>query len=123
MKKLLILATGVVIMLSFSSCFHHHNDMSVRIAEDEEEFEMDASYPRHKTHDVEVYLNDHLLGGNVSIRNRRGEEIILDDDTRLNLRSRAGRLHISFDKTENPEASCEKIRIVCEDLQDILEDN
>jgi hypothetical protein len=122
MKKFLVPAAAML-MIAFTSCFHHHNDMSVTISENDEAFEMDAAYRKSKTHDVEVYLNDHLLNGAVTIRNKRGEEIILDDDTKFNLRSRPGRLHISIDKSENPEASCEKIRIVCEDLQDILEDN
>lgn len=84
---------------------------------------MDASYHKRKTLAVEVYLDEHLLNERVSISNNSEEEIVLDDDTRFSLRSYPGRLSIKIDKTENPESSYEKIRVVCEDLKDILDDN
>lgn len=84
---------------------------------------MDASYNKRKTHAVEVYLDEHLLNERVSIIDNRDEEIVLDDETRFSLRSQPGRISIKIDKTENPEASYEKIRVVCEDLKEILDDN
>jgi hypothetical protein len=124
MRKLFILAIlGLLLTACLSSCFHHGNDLCIKISDDDDEFEMDASYSKRKTHAVEVYIDEHLLNESVSIRNKRGDEIILDDDTKFNLRSYPGRLSIKFDKTENPEEAYEKIREVCEDLKEILDDN
>lgn len=124
MKKLFVLAAFGFISTGFlASCFHHRNDVCITISDDDDEYEMDASYHKRKTHAVEVYLDEHLLNERVSIRNNRGEEIVLDDDTKFSLRSYPGRLSIKIDKTENPEESCEKIRAVCEDLKDIMDDN
>lgn len=124
MRKLFILAVlGFLLTACLSSCFHHGNDVCITISDDEDEYEMDASYNKRKTHAVKVYLNDHLLSRSVAFRNSDDEEIILDDDTKFSLSSYPGRLHIKIDKTENPEEGYEKIRVVCEDLKEILDDN
>ena len=124
MKKLFILAViGFLLTSCLSSCFHHGNDTCITVSDDDHEFEMDASYHKRKTRAVEVYIDKHLLNNRVSIRHKRGEEIVLDDDTKFTLRSFPGRLSIRIDKDENPDESLEKIRVACEDLKDIMDDN
>ncbi len=124
MKKLFILAVlGLLLTACLSSCFHHGNDVCITISDDEDEYEMDASYHKRKTRAVEVYLNDHLLNERVNSRTERREEIVLDDHTKFHLRSLPGRINIKIDKTENPEEGYEKIRVVCEDLKDIMDEN
>ncbi len=124
MKKLFVLAAFGFLLTGFlSSCFHHGNHVSITISDDEDEYEMDASYQKRKTHAVQVYLNDLLLNSSVTFRNDSDEEIVLADNTTISLRSYPGHLNIKIDKTENPEESCEMIRVVCEDLKDIMDDN
>ena len=125
MKKYFFSAVPLLIfMLSFSSCFHDHN-ISVSINDDEDEYEMDASFQRKQTHAVQVYLNDNLLvNGSEWHRNDEVEkEITLDDNTTFYIDASPGELRIKIDKTENSEQSCEKLRQVCEDIKDLLADN
>ncbi len=116
---------GMIFLVLLSSCFHNHNVSSISISEDDDEYEMDASYRKSKTHQVRVYLNEYLLdNSSVLVKNKPvKKEIILDDNTTFYLDANPGELRIKIDKSDNSEASCEKIRVVCEGLKEILEDN
>lgn len=116
---------GMLFLLLLSSCFHNHNVTSISISEDEDEYEMDASYRKSKTHQVRVYLNENLLDNStVLVKNKPvKKEITLDDNTSFYLDAHPGELRIKIDKSDNSEASCKKIRLVCEGLKEILEDN
>jgi hypothetical protein len=116
----------IAFLLVMSSCFHvHDHDMSITTTDDEEEFEMEASYNRDQTRAVQVYLNDHLINSsNRSFRNKRiNDEITLDDKTTIYINSHPGRLRIKIDKTENSEESYERVRELCDELKEIIEDN
>jgi hypothetical protein len=95
------------------------------VSDDEDEYEMDASYRKHQTHKVRAYLNEHLLNkSTVSFKTRSmDEEITLEDNTTFYINSYPGELRIKIDKTENSAESFEKVKQVCEDLKDILADN
>jgi hypothetical protein len=126
MKKYIVsLPLGLLIIAGMSSCFHHHNDISISVSDDEDEYEMDANYRRNKSHAVQVYLNDHLLNNsNVSIRNGFvDDEVVLADKTTFYLNTNPGELSIKINKNENSEESCERIKQVCEELKQILADN
>lgn len=125
MKKHFILTVpGIIFLIVLSSCFHNHN-ISISISDDDKEYEMEASYRKNQTHKVRAYLNEHLFSNSVVLVKNKSmdEEIILDDNTTFYINSYPGELRIKMDKTENSEASCEKVRQVCEDLKDMLADN
>ncbi len=115
---------GLVILTALPSCFHNH-DISISISDDDDEYEMDAAYQRSQAHKVEVYLNEHLLNNGTKFRHNNfvDKEITLEDKTTFYINSNPGSLHIKIDKTENTEESCERIRVACEDLKEILTDN
>ncbi|HEX2682804.1 MAG TPA: hypothetical protein VHL77_02665 [Ferruginibacter sp.] len=116
----------IAFLLIMSSCFHvHDHDTSITTTDDEDEYEMEASYGRNKSHAVQVYLNDRFaVHSGRSFRNKNlNDEITLDDNTTVYINSYPGELRIKVNKAENSEESCERIRIICEDLKDILEDN
>ena len=115
---------GLILLFVLSSCFHNHN-MSISISDDEDEYEMDASYQRNHTHDVQVYLNEHLISnGKVSFKHDLVDnEITLDHNTTFYIDSRPGELRIKIDKRVNSEEACENIKQICEDLKDMLADN
>ena len=125
-KYALSIVLGLMILAGLSSCFHFNDhDISISISDDDDEYEMDADYKRNQTHAVQVYLNDHLLNGEIKLK-RNGyvdREITLDDKTTFHINSNPGSLNIRIDKTENSEESCERIRVACEDLKEILADN
>lgn len=116
---------SLIIIAGLSSCFHHH-DISISISDDEDEYEMDALYNRSQEHKVQVYLNEHLLNKSSKSfkkHKNRSEEITLDDNTTVYIKSYPGELRIKIDKYRNSEESCENVRQICEDLKDILADN
>ena len=125
-KNTLSIVLALMVLAALSSCFHFNDhDISISTSDDDNEYEMDADYKRSQTHAVQVYLNDHLLNGEVKLK-RNGyvdREITLDDKTTFHINSNPGSLNIRIDKTENSEESCERIRVACEDLKEILADN
>ena len=126
MKKYTVsLALGLMMIAGMSSCFHHHNDLSISVSDDEDEYEMEADYRRNQSRDVQVYLNNHLLkNSNVSIHNGYvDDEVTLDDKTTFYINTNPGELNIRINKNENSEESCERVRQVCEELKQILADN
>jgi len=126
MKKYIVVTavTGFMLM-SLASCFHHRNDISIIISDNDDEYEMDALYSKRKTHAVRVYLNDHLLNSKTGQykKNVDGEEIILDDNTKFYLNAYPGSLQIKIDKEENPPGSYEKVKQACEEIKEIMLDN
>lgn len=123
-KNFLSILSAVIFLILFTSCFHNHN-VSISISDNADEYEMDASYRKNQTHQVRVYLNEHLLNASSSMTKNKSidEEITLDDNTRFYINAHPGELSIKIDKSENTAESCEKVRQVCEELKDILADN
>jgi hypothetical protein len=125
-KHFVLIAVGLMILTAMPSCFHFSDhDVSVTVSDDEDEYEMDADYSRRKAHAVRVYLNDHLLDGKIKIRHNDhvDKEITLDDNTTFYINAEPGSVNIKIDKTRNSEEQCERVRMACEDLKEILADN
>ena len=119
-KNFISVVLGLMVLVFLSSCFHHH-DICISISDDEDDYEMEASYQKNKTHAVQVYLNEHLLNNRGSLKTTG--EIILDDNTTFYINSYPGELNIKIDKAENSDESFERVREVCENLKIIIEDN
>ena len=126
-KHFIYTVPGFIFLLVITSCFHmHERDISITTTDDEDEYEMQASYGRNRAHTVQVYLNDHLI--NMSNRSSRkkfiDDEITLDDKTTVYINNTyPGQLRIKINKAANSEESCERVRELCEELKEILEDN
>jgi hypothetical protein len=125
-KNTLSLVLVLMILTAISSCFHFSDhDISISVSDDDDEYEMEADYQRSKTHAVQVYLNDRLLNGEIKLKRNDlvDREVTLDDNTTFYINAEPGSINIKIDKTKNSEEQCEKIRIACEDLKEILADN
>ena len=125
-KNVLSILVALIIIASMPSCFHYNDhDISISVSDDEDEYEMDADFKRSQTRAVQVYLNDHLLSGNMKLTRNDDidKEITLDDKTTFYINSNPGSLQIKIDKTKNSEEQCERVRQACEDLKEILADN
>ena len=125
-KNSLSIVLALIILAALPSCFHFNDhDISISISDDDDEYEMDAAFSRNQTHAVQVYLNDHLFNKGTKLNHYDfvDKEITLDDKTTFYINSNPGSLHIKIDKTENSEEQCERIRVACEDLKEILADN
>jgi hypothetical protein len=125
-KNTISIVLALMIVAGMSSCFHFNDhDISISVSDDDDEYEMDADYSRRQTHDVQVYLNDHLLNGKIKLKHNDhiDREITLDDKTTFYINSEPGSLNIKINKTQNSEEQCERIREACEDLKEILARN
>jgi hypothetical protein len=125
-KHLILIVVGAILIAGLQSCFHFNDhDISISVSDDEDEYETDAAYQRRQTHAVQVYLNNHLLNGKIKLRrnNHVDKEITLDDNTTFYINSEPGSLSIRINKEQNSEEQCERIRMACEDLKEILADN
>jgi hypothetical protein len=126
MKKFIVpFALGFILISAMSSCFHRHNDFSIRFSDDDDEFEMEADYPRHQSHNVKVFLNDQLLN-HVAHRGRhsfKNEEITLDDNTTFYIDAAPGEVNIRVDKDENSEEGYIRVKELCQGLKLVIEDH
>ena len=128
MKRFIILIAGcMVFVIIFSSCFNYHNNgVSISIKEDEEEYQLSARFDERKTRMVQNYIKEcteskglFRYGGHGNLDAR----LTLDDNTRVYIKSREGRLKIKLDKEENSEESYERIKQMCEGVKDLLAEN
>jgi hypothetical protein len=125
-KNTLLIMLALMILAAMPSCFHHHNhDISISVFDDDDEYEMEAAFKKSQTREVQVYLNNHLLNGEIKLRRHDyiDKEITLDDNTTFYINTNPGSLQIKIDKTKNTEEQCERIKLACEDLKEILADN
>ncbi|HMC99077.1 MAG TPA: hypothetical protein VKH37_02960 [Ferruginibacter sp.] len=126
MKRNTILILAIlVIIISSSSCIWRHNHHSwVNVTESNDEYQMCASYDKHKARRIQNLLKqefEHDCDESFSSA-RIDEEITLDDNSTFYIRSRPGEIRIRVDKDDNSEAAVVKIRAVCDDIKEILED-
>ena len=86
-----------------------------------------ARFDERKTHDIEMYLKEcaksidgrYVSGGHDYI----DANLILDDDTRVYVKSHDGRLKIKFNKEDNSVASYERVKDMCEGIKQLLAKN
>jgi hypothetical protein len=125
MKKHLALVVTGFMLMGLVSCFHHRNDLSITISDNDDEYEMDALYNKRKTHAVRIYLDERLLDKKTGRykKNIDREEITLDDHTKLYLDAYPGSLRIKIDKDENSPGSYKKIKQACEEIKEIMLEN
>lgn len=120
MKKnsLIVLITAIV----FSSCWYNRNNVSVSIKEDEDEYSLQAKYNPAKTQNVQRYIQSQLEPNKI-FNNTNGMvdvTAVLDDDTKLYIKSNRGSLKIKFDKEENSEEAYYRVKEMCEEIKDII---
>jgi len=123
MKKRNLLYAGLIlsVVIVLSSCFHHH-DISISVNDDEDVYRMRASYDEDKTRAVQRIINAHLHP-HQSLSVVHGyvdTDVTLDDGTSFHIKSKPGNLKIKFDKTENSEESCERMKEMCEEIKSVL---
>jgi hypothetical protein len=124
MRKPLFLAVCILVLLStFSGCWWEH-DTSITTREGDDEYEMSARYERYKARKIEKMIRQELEDRhNISFSsNEMDEDVTLDDRTTFHIYSHPGKIEIKFDKNDNSAASCERVRALCDEIKEILED-
>jgi len=120
-RKLLYAALILFVAVAFNSCFHDH-DLNISVNDDEDTYRMRASYDEDRAGAVRQIINAHLHQQHrLSIEHGFVDtDITLDDGTSFHIRTRPGKLRINFDKTENSEENCERLKEMCEEIKEAL---
>jgi len=113
----------LAILLGFLiSCSGPENDTSITIKESESTYKMTASFPEDKTARIKQYINSCISDGDFFTPGNDPVDVTADlkDNTKFHLKSRNGKLLIELKKSENSEASLERIRKMCEGIKKVL---
>jgi hypothetical protein len=125
MKKFIpLIALIALVCITFMSCLHHDNDISITYNDEDEHYSMKASFSKRKVKAVERYM-DRMLGDvtDMSFVNTRiNGKIALDDHTIFFIKKYPGYIKIRLNKYENTEEAYERIRAMCEGMKDVLID-
>ncbi len=124
-KQFPLMMCGLFFLVALSSCFHRYHHTSISISDSRDVYQLCASYDKNKTHKLQRLLDEDLRDDNEwSFKNSRVDETItLDDRTTFYMRLYPGELKIKLDKSENSEASCQKMKDVFEDIKYLLAGN
>jgi hypothetical protein len=125
--RFLFFAAGLLLITVLSSChddsYYRDGNISISVQEDDEEYRMNAKYDEDKTMAVDDYIKTctgsagrYRYGGHGNF----DATLTLDDNSRVYIKSREGRLKIKFNKEENSEEAYEKIRDMCDGIKEIL---
>lgn len=129
--RFLWVAGGLFLLSALSSCHwhRHYHDVSISINDDEDIYQLSARFDERKTVAIEKYLRqcsksiDGSFMYNGNEHDYINANLILDDDTRVFVKSHNGRLKIKFNKEENSAASYERVKDMCEGIKELLAKN
>jgi hypothetical protein len=125
MKVRFLLVAGALFFMSvLSSCHrHHYHDVAVSINDDDDIYQLSARFDDRKTRVIEDYIEECTEAGNIfknGDEDNRDVTLTLDDNSKIYIKSREGRLKIKFNKEENSEESFDRVRDMCEGIKEIL---
>jgi hypothetical protein len=128
--RFLFVTVALFLGTTLSSCYHdyhhEHDNISISIQEDDDEYRLNARFDENKTTAIDDYIKSctgsdghyrYTGHGNINAM------LTLDDNSQVYIKSRDGRLKIKFDKEGNSEASYERVRDMCEGIKEILSEN
>jgi hypothetical protein len=100
---------------------HHRSfrsrDVSVSISESDTRYQLRAYYNQRNTARVERCIEQHLRAGHVFTHARMNADLVLDDATRLYVKSKPGSLLIRFNKDENSFEAYRRIKLLGTDIK------
>ncbi len=98
------------------------NNTSISISEDEETYQLKASYNRHITGRIQQYIN-HCIKPNSLFQSENDyfdANTTLADKTEFYIKESPGKLKIVLDKRKNSSASLQRIKNMCTGIKDVL---
>jgi len=121
MKKLAILLSVLLAGIAIISCGFPNGSISIKHSQYDHYYEMTAKFNPEKTTKVDKYLDQELSSGDMSFTNTEMDgEITLDNRTIFYIKKSPGYLNIKFDKEKNSEEAFNKIKSVCEGINDVV---
>lgn len=120
-----LLLCGLFFLVALHSCFWDNHDTSISISDSADEYRMTALYEENKTRKIRRFLkNCFEEHNNTSFKNRHVDETItLEDRTTFYINSYPGQLKIKLNKRENSEEAYYRMKDICEDIKDMLDEN
>lgn len=128
MKKVFIgifLAVVLIAFLSAATAFRHFagirydhdNNISLHIRENDDLYQVSARYDRHRTSEVQYYLDRTLGTDHMFRKSKINATITLDDHTRFYVKNSPGRLVIKLNRFENSEEAYWRMKELAEGLK------
>lgn len=122
MKMKYTVAIAICIMV-LTGCVRYHTERvrdgktSITIKESDHQFRVDAKFSRSITSEVANAIDESLdFTGSLDTDDLDGT-IRLEDDTRVYVKLRSGRLKLRFDKDENSETAYERVRDLADKIK------
>lgn len=107
MKKIFLLlflclvGVAVFVTYTFDNIFKHEDELSIKVREKDNSFEIRAYFHRRKTKMIQRYM-DQQLGANALFENSRMEgKVVLDDHSTFFVKTKPGYVFINMKKSEN----------------------
>ena len=121
MKNLAIFFCALSLCIAFISCGFPNGSISIKHSQYSHYYEMTAKFNPDRTAAVERWLDKELSTGDVSFTNTEIDgDITLDDKSVFYIKKSPGFLNIKLDKEKNSDAAYQKIRSVCEGINDVV---
>jgi len=121
MKKPAIFFCALSLCIAPISCGFPGGSISIKHSEYDHYYEMTAKFNPDRTAAVERWLDKELASADVSFTNTQIDgDITLDDKSVFYIKKSPGFLNIKLDKEKNSDAVYQKIRSVCEGIQDVV---
>src|SRR6187549_2898753 len=118
MKNSAIFFCALICIVTIS-CGFPDGSISIKHSQYSHYYEMTAKFNPDRTAAVEKWLDKELPGGNMSFANTEIDgNITLDNQATFYMKKSSGFLNIKLDNEKNSEAIYQKIRAVCEEINE-----
>lgn len=121
MKKSALFFCALSICIALISCGFPEGSISIKHSEYSHYYEMTAKFNPDRTAAVERWLDKELATGDVSFTNTEMDgDITLDNQATFYIKKSPGFLNIKLDKEKNSDAIYQKIRSVCNGINEVV---
>jgi hypothetical protein len=126
MKKIFLLLVlcliGVAIFVNytFERVFDNDHDISIKIREKENLYELRASYQKGQTRMIQKYMDQQMHTRDFFGNSRMDADITLDDKTKLHVKTKPGYLFIRMRTDENDSAAYINIKALEKGIKERL---
>ena len=121
MKNSAIFFCALSLCIAIISCGLPGGSISIKHSQYDHYYDMTAKFNPDRTAAVERWLDKELPSGDVSFTNTEIDgNITLDNQATFYMKKSPGFLNIKLDKEKNSDAIYQKIRSVCEGINDVV---
>jgi len=121
MKNSAIVFCVLSLYIASISCGFPGGSISIKHSEYDHYYEMTAKFNPDRTAAVERWLDKELASGDVSFTNTEIDgNITLDNQATFYIKKSPGFLNIKLDKEKNSDAMYQKVRSVCEGINEVV---